>query len=151
MGEKITRDYKDKKLTLIIIANGAVFFGADLAREIDLPIWVDVLPAGSYCGHASTGIVECRGNLKLDVKDRHILLVDEVFDTGTTIKTLKEKLSAKGALSVAAAVMIDKEVPRDKNICAEYVGFKADNRYLIGYGMDSHEEMRNLDYIGVID
>ena len=152
MGREIRDFYQAKPLTLLVIANGAIFFGADLARAIDLPLWVDVLPAGSYAGHRSTGRVRLRGEPKLPVAGRHLLLVDEVLDTGITLRALTEHFADAGALSVRTAVMITKKCSRPDGIArADWSGFDAPDRYLVGYGMDSHEEFRNLPDIGVIE
>ena len=152
MGREIGDFYQAKPLTLLVIANGALFFGADLARAIRLPLWIDVLPAGSYAGHRSTGKVRLRGEPKLPVEGRHLLLVDEILDTGVTLRALAEHFGESGALSVRSAVMITKRRSRPDGISrADWSGFDAPDRYLIGYGMDSHEEFRNLPDIGVIE
>ena len=152
MGREIRDFYQAKPLTLLVIANGAIFFGADLARAIDLPLWIDVLPAGSYAGHRSTGKLRLRGELKLPIEGRHLLLVDEVLDTGVTLRDLAEHFRESGALSVRSAVMITKKRSRPDGVSrADWSGFEAPDRYLVGYGMDSREEFRNLADIGFIE
>ena len=152
MGEEITRYYKDKPLTVIVLASGGIFFGADIMRAIDLPMWVDCLGVASYINDKSCGNVQCRSKLKLDCSGRHILLVDEVLDTGRTLKKVKEMLLEMGALSVKSAVMVTKEIDRSETaVAADWSGFNCCDRYLVGYGLDSNEEYRNLPYIGAMD
>ena len=152
MGREIRDFYQAKPLTLLVIANGAIFFGADLARAVDLPIWIDVLPAGSYAGHRSTGRVRLRGEPKLPVAGRHLLLVDEILDTGITLRALTEHFADAGALSVRTAVMITKKCPRPDGIArADWSGFDTPDRYLVGYGMDSRENFRNFPDIRIIE
>ena len=152
MGREIRDFYQAKPLTLLVIANGAIFFGADLARAVELPLWIDVLPAGSYAGHRSTGRLRLRGEPKLPIEGRHLLLVDEVLDTGVTLRSLEEHFGGSGALSVRSAVMITKKRSRPDGIArADWSGFEVSDRYLVGYGMDSHEEFRNLPDIGFIE
>ena len=152
MGREIRDFYQAKPLTLLVIANGALFFGADLARAIDLPLGIDVLPAGSYAGQRSTGKVRLRGEPKLPVAGRHLLLVDEVLDTGITLRALGEHFADAGALSVRNAVMVTKKCPRPDGVArADWSGFDAPDLYLVGYGMDSDEEFRNLPDIGYLE
>ena len=92
MGAEITRFYKDKPLTVVVLASGGIFFGADIMRAIDLPMWVDCLGVASYVNDKSSGEIRCRSCLKLDCKDRHVLIVDEVLDTGKTLFEVKKML-----------------------------------------------------------
>ena len=151
LGKEISRDYADKPLTMVVLMTGGIFFAADLARAVTIPLWMDSISASSYHGHESSGELKIRSHLKLDVKGRHILLLDEVFDTGFTIKCLRKYFLERGALSVKTAVAVVKDVPRAEDITLpEYVGFNAPNRYLIGYGLDSHEEGRHIPFIGAV-
>ena len=152
MGREIGDFYQAKPLTLLVIANGAIFFGADLARAIRIPLWIDVLPAGSYAGRRSTGKLRLRGEPKLSAEGRHLLLVDEILDTGVTLRALTEHFLDSGALSVRSAVMLTKKCPRPDGISrADWSGFEVPDRYIVGYGMDSVEEFRNLPDIGVLE
>ncbi|MBR7104717.1 MAG: hypoxanthine phosphoribosyltransferase [Lentisphaeria bacterium] len=152
MGAEITRFYKDKPLTVIVLASGGIFFGADIMRAIDLPIWVDCLGVASYINDKSSGQIKCRSQLKLDCSGRHVLLVDEVLDTGKTLFEVRKMLLEQGALSVKSAVIVTKEVDRSRTVAeADWTGFRCPDRYLVGYGLDSNEEYRNLPFIGALD
>lgn len=151
MGREISADYEGKPLTLIVLMTGGMIFAADLARTISIPLWIDSLSVSSYHGHNSTGKLKFRSGLKLDVKGRHVLLIDEVFDTGVTMTELRRYLEEKGALSIRAAVAVVKDIPRSQEVLfPEYAGFYAPDRYLIGYGLDSNEEGRHLPFIGAV-
>ena len=152
MGEEITRFYQGKPLTVVVLASGGIFFGADIMRAIDLPMWVDCLGVASYANDKCTGKVSCRSRLKLDCAGRHVLLVDEVLDSGKTLMEVSRMLIEQGALSVKSAVIVTKNVDRSKTIAAaDWSGFDSPDRYLVGYGLDSNEEYRNLPYIGALD
>ena len=139
LGKEISSDYQGKKLTAVVLMTGGMIFAADLVRNLDIPVWVDSINVSSYHGHSSSGELKFRSSLKLDVKDRHILLIDEVFDTGFTMDSLRKYILEKGASSVKSAVAVVKNVKRQPEIkMPEYVGFYAPDRYLIGYGLDSN-------------
>ena len=153
MGAEITRFYQDKPLTVIVLASGGIFFGADIMRAVDLPMWVDCLGVASYANDKCTGKVTCRSRLKLDCAGRHVLIVDEVLDTGKTLQEVSKMLLEQGALSVKSAVIVSKKLERPADIVnADWYGFECDpDCYLVGYGLDSNEECRNLPFIGVMD
>ena len=151
MGKEISAFYKDKPLTVVVLMTGGMIFGADLVRAMDIPLWIDSVSVSSYHGHESTGKLVFRSELKMDVANRHILLVDEVFDTGCTLAELRRCMMEKGALSVKAAVAVIKDIPRKPGIAEpEYCAFHAPDRYLIGYGLDSHEDGRQIPFIGAM-
>ncbi|MBE6404506.1 MAG: hypothetical protein E7040_00630 [Lentisphaerae bacterium] len=149
LGAEITAIYKDQPLTMLVVMNGGLFFGAKLAEAIAVEdFFIDSISASSYKHHSSTGNVELRSFMKLDVKGRHLLILDEVLDTGRTLKKIKEKLLDQGALSVKTVVLVEKTIPRPEGIDhADWAGFLMEDRYLIGCGMDSDEKYRNLPYI----
>ncbi len=152
MGNEITEFYRDRPLTVIALMNGGICFAADLSRAIALPIWLDSIGVASYANRTSTGTLDFRSTLKLDPKGREILLLDEVLDTGTTLKHISENLRALGAAGVHTAVMVEKEIPRPNGLAhADWAGFLCPQRYLVGYGLDADERYRNLPYIAAID
>lgn len=151
LGKEISDSYRGKPLTVIVLMTGGMFFGADLVRAMDIPMWIDALSVSSYHGHESSGKLIFRSSLKLSVKDRHVLLVDEVFDTGFTLSEVRRFLESEGALSVRAAVAAIKDIPRKQPVVfPEYCAFCAPDRYLIGYGLDSHEDGRQFPFIGIV-
>ena len=152
MGEEITRTYGNGPLTMLVVMNGGLFFAAKLAEAIDMDdFYVDSIAAGSYKNNMSSGSVELRSTLKLDPKNRHVLIVDEVLDSGRTLKKICENLLAMGALSVKTAVLVEKKLQRPDGIeHADWAGFFMDDRYLIGCGMDSNEKYRQYPGIAVM-
>lgn len=152
LGAEISAAYKNEPLTLLVVMNGGLFFGAKLAEAIDVEdFFIDSISASSYKHHSSTGNVELRSFMKLEVKDRHILILDEVLDTGRTLKKIQEKILNQGALSVKSVVLVEKTIPRPEGIAhADWAGYLMEDRYLIGCGMDSDEKYRNLPFIAAI-
>jgi hypoxanthine phosphoribosyltransferase len=152
LGKEISSVYQGKSLTLLVIMNGGLFFGAKLAEEISVEdFFIDSVSAASYSHHNSTGTVTLRSRMKLDVKGRHILILDEVLDTGRTLKEIILHLENLGAESVRTVVLAEKTIPRPDGIeHADWSGFLVDDRYLIGCGMDSDEKFRNLPFIGYL-
>jgi len=141
----ISRKYAGLELTAVVVMNGGLFFAADLLRRIEVPVCVDSLAAGSYLHHASTGQLAMRSKLKLHLTGRHVLLIDDILDTGFTLAELQKKILADGAASCRTCVLIDKDIPPEqKKAKADWFGFRAPAEYLVGYGMDSDELYRNL-------
>ena len=151
LAAEISRAYAGNELTAIVIMNGGLFFAADLLRQIDVPVCVDSLAAGSYLHHASTGRLTVRGGIKLDMKGRHVLLIDDILDTGFTLAELQRVILDAGAASCRTCVLIDKAIPPEKKHAkADWYGFRAPAEYLVGYGMDSDEHYRNLPDICIL-
>lgn len=152
LGAEITAAYGSEPLTMIVIMNGGLFFAAKLAEAIKSDdFYIDSIAAGSYKCDVSTGNVQLRSALKLAPEGRNILLVDEVLDSGKTLKTIRDNLLQTGALSVKSAVLAEKEISRPDGIAhADWAGFFTDDRYLIGCGMDSEEKYRNYPGIAVL-
>ncbi|MBQ7731842.1 MAG: hypoxanthine phosphoribosyltransferase [Lentisphaeria bacterium] len=147
----ISRTYAGQELTAIIVMNGGLFFAADLLRGISIPVRIDSLPAGSYTHHLSTGELKMRGRLKLAVEGRHVLLIDDILDTGFTLAEIRKKVLADNAASCRNCVLIDKDIPPEKKKAkADWYGFRAPEEFLVGYGMDSDELYRNLPDICIL-
>ena len=150
LGRELTEFYRGRELTVIVLMNGGAFFGSDLARAIDLPLWFDSIRVSSYTHDRRGDEVKLSDTLKLPVKERDILLVDDVFDSGETIRTCKEHLLNAGAKSVRAAVLVNKQVAGRKNE-PDWAVFEAPDLYLVGFGLDSEELYRNIPCVGVIE
>ncbi len=150
LGESITEAYKGKDLTVVIIMNGALLFGADLVRRIRLPIRIDLFAASSYEDDRSSGNLKVRSELKNPPSGRHLLLVDDILDTGFSMKHIRDHLARTGALSIKTCVLLNKRVSGKHFLEPDWVGFDIPDRYVVGYGLDSGEEYRNLPYIGVL-
>jgi len=151
LGEELNRYYKGKDLTVIAIVNGALIFTADLLRRLRSPLRLDCVRASSYHeGTKSLGLPEVIDNMKLDIDGHHVLLVDDILDTGRTLAAVRQLLLSKGALSVRTCVLLDKKARRVVPFEAEYVGFEIPNEFVVGYGLDFAERYRNLPCIGVL-
>jgi hypoxanthine phosphoribosyltransferase len=152
IGYQITQDYRGKDLTVIAILNGSIMFMSDLLKRIVIPLQIDCWSVSSYHGNKSSGKINFRQHDVKDVAGRHVLLLDDILDSGLTLHTIKNKiLTETTALSVKTCVLLSKNVPRTKDITAEYVGFNINNEFVVGYGLDYNEHYRNLPYIGVLN
>lgn len=147
----ITSHYRGKELTIICILNGSLIFAADLIRGIQIPLQIDCWSVSSYHGMSSTGQIKFRQDTVADVTGRHVLLVDDIFDTGLTMTKLKTKLLQETkAKSIACCTLLRKNVERKTNLIPEYIGFDIPNEFVIGYGLDYKEQYRNLPFIGTL-
>ena len=151
LGAAISRDYAGLPLTLVAIANGAIVFTADLLRAIDIPVQLDSIMLASYgIRTSSSGEVVSRSTLKLNLAGRHVLVVDEILDTGNTLVKVRELLEQERPLSIKFCVLLNKQERRQADLQADYVGFEIPDRFVIGYGLDYHEYCRNLPYVAVV-
>ncbi len=153
MGEQITEDYKDTtELMLICILRGAVIFMADLARNINLPVTFDFMDVSSYgSGTESSGTVRILKDLEDDIGGRHILIVEDIIDTGLTLKHVIKLLETRNPASVRVTTLLDKPERREmKHIVVDYNGFEIPDKFVVGYGLDFAEKYRNLPFIGVL-
>jgi hypoxanthine phosphoribosyltransferase len=152
LGREITEFYRGEELTVVALMNGALPFAADLIRAIGLDCYVDTVSVASYRNCRSTGEPEFRSTLKIPPSGRHILLADEVLDSGVTLQCVAEYFRRRGAVSVRTVVMVEKELPRPNGLAhADWTGFTAPDRYLVGYGLDADEHYRNLPYIAALN
>ena len=152
MGTEISKVCGKAPLTILVVMNGGLFFAAKLAEAIQNDdLYIDSIAAGSYKNNVSSGVVQLRSSLKLDPRNRHILVVDEVLDSGRTLKMIRDNLLEMGALSVRTAVLVEKELSRPDGLeHADWAGFFMDDRYLIGCGMDSDEKYRQYPGIAAL-
>ena len=150
LGRQITADYAGKPLTVVSILRGSIIFAADLIRHIDLDLELDFIGAASYGDDTETsGHVDIRKHLDGKVHDRHVLLVDDILDTGYTLRAVCELVRISRPASLKTAVAFDKPARRQVDLKADYVGFTIDPVFIVGYGMDLAQKYRNLPYIGV--
>ncbi|MGA7883512.1 MAG: hypoxanthine phosphoribosyltransferase [Terrimicrobiaceae bacterium] len=148
---EITEDYRGKDLSVIAVLNGSFIFMADLLRRIPLHLQVECLSVSSYHGTKSTGRINFRQTHLADVRGRHVLILDDILDSGMTLHTIRERLAAEsGALSLKVCVLLRKNARRERPIEAEYVGFDIPNEFVVGYGLDYNERYRNLPFVGVL-
>ena len=151
LGEQITSDYKGKKLLLVSVLKGSVVFMADLIREIDLPCEIDFMVVSSYGSRTSTsGNVKILKDLNIDVNEYHILIVEDILDSGVTLSSLKQILKSRNPASFKICTFLDKPERRKADITADYVGAVVPDEFVVGYGLDYNEKYRNLPYVGVL-
>jgi len=151
IGEQITVDYQGKELLIIGIFKGAVPFLADLIREIRIPLRYDFMAVSSYGSTTkSSGAVRILKDLDTSVEDRHVLIVEDIVDSGLTLKYLKENLSRRNPLSLKIVTLLDKPERREVEVYPDYNGFVIPNEFVVGYGLDFNESYRNLPYVGIL-
>ena len=151
MAEQIASDYAGRDLTVVAVLNGSLMFGADLLRRLEMPLRLDCLSVSSYHGASTTGAVKFNQLRLPDVHGRHVLILDDILDSGHTLHAIRDKLMAETSpLSIKICVLLRKDVPRQRELEADYVGFDIANEFVVGYGLDYMERFRNLPYIGVI-
>ena len=151
LGRVITEEYRGKNLLLVTVLKGAVVFLADLMRAIDTPAEIDFMVVSSYgSGVKSSGVVKIVKDLDVPLKDRHILIVEDILDSGLTLSYIKGILQDRGPASIRIVTLLDKPARRKADIKADYVGFEVPDDFVIGYGLDYDEKYRNLPYIGVL-
>jgi hypoxanthine phosphoribosyltransferase len=152
LGAQITREYAGKELVLVGVLKGSCVFMADLMRVIDLPMTIDFMAVSSYKdGTISTGDVEILKDLSNPIRGKHVVVVEDIVDTGLTLSRLLEILGSRGAASIKLASFLDKPEPRiKKELKIDYTGFVVPNRFVVGYGLDAAGRYRNLPFIAVV-
>jgi len=152
LGHEITREYAGKDLVLVGVLKGSCIFMADLMREIDLPLTIDFMAVSSYKDQTrSTGDVEILKDLSNPIRDKHVIVVEDIIDTGLTLHRLLEILESRGASSIKLAAFLDKPEPRVKTeVTIDYTGFAIPNQFVVGYGLDAAGRYRNLPFIGIV-
>ena len=152
MGAEITRDYRGKDLVLIAVLRGAVVFMGDIMRAIDLPLAIDFMAVSSYGDKAKTsGVVRIVKDLDMDIKGRDVLIVEDILDSGLTLKYLMENLSSRQPASLEVAAFLWKDVEgKQAAINPKYVGAHCPDEFVVGYGLDFAERYRNLPYVGIL-
>ncbi len=151
LGAQITADYREKSLLLLGTLKGAVPFIADLARAIDLPLEIDYMAISSYGNSTqSSGVVRILKDLEGPISQKHVLIVEDIIDSGLTLHYLMEVLRQRRPLSLDVCTLLDKERERVKPIDCRYTGFLIPDRFVVGYGLDYAQRYRNLPYIGIL-
>jgi hypoxanthine phosphoribosyltransferase len=151
LGAAVTEDYRGRDLLLIGVLKGAVFFMADLMRQIDVPCEVDFMAISSYgAGVDSSGVVRILKDLDVSIEGRNVLVVEDIIDSGLTLSYLLRNLEAREPASLEVCALMTKPERRQNDVECRYVGFEIPNRFVIGYGLDFAERYRNLPYVGVL-
>jgi hypoxanthine phosphoribosyltransferase len=151
LGARISADYADRQVTLVSVLKGALPFMADLMRAITSPVRIDLMEVSSYGGSTETsGRVRILKDLSSSIEGEHVLIVEDIIDTGLTLNYLTQYLSGKEPASLSICTLLDKPARRLVDIDLTYCGFEIPDRFVIGYGLDYDEIYRNLPYIGVL-
>ncbi len=151
LGQEITRDYQGKELVLVCIMKGSIYFFTDLSRHIDLPLVVEMMGVSSYQGGTeTTGEVRVTHDLSRPVHGKHVLLVEDIVDTGLTMKFLLENFKARGPASVKLVSLLEKPARAKVKVPIDYKGFVIEDRFVVGYGLDYGDKYRNIPFVGVM-
>ena len=154
IGAAITRDYAPvagEGIVLVSVLRGAAIFMADLARAIELPVEMDYMAISSYGnGAKSSGVVRILKDLTSEIEGRHVIVAEDILDSGLTLKYLLKNLSSRNPASLAVATLLRKKTQAQADIDCRYVGFECPDEFIVGYGLDYAERYRNLPYIGIL-
>jgi hypoxanthine phosphoribosyltransferase len=152
LGEEISADYAGRDLLLIGVLKGAVFFMADLMRNLTIPCEIDFMAISSYGDSTdSSGVVRILKDLDINIEGRDVLIVEDIIDSGLTLSYLMRNLEAREPASLEICALLTKPERREADVPVRYIGFEIPNRFVIGYGLDFAERYRNLPYVGVLD
>ncbi len=152
LAQKLTVDYKHKNLTIIGVLNGSLVFLSDLIRHVPFPVKIDTIKANTYVGastapNAETEIIH---DINIGVKDEHVLVVDDILDTGKTLSGIIRMLTKYSPLSIKVCVLLNKMARREREIVPDYCCFEIEDKFVVGYGLDFDNRYRNLPYIAVL-
>lgn len=152
LGEVLTKEYADKNPVIIGVLKGVVVFYADMIRHIQVPCQLDFMWLSSYAGTDSTGKMLVRQDVTADIEGRHVLILEDIFDTGNSLEFTVNHLKKQNPASIKICTLLDKPERRRAGVTlkADYVGFTIPNAFVVGYGLDYNEKYRNLPYVGIL-
>ena len=152
LAKQLSEEYAGKDPVFIGVLKGVVVFFADMVRNIDIPCEFDFMSISSYSGTSTTGRTEVRKDVSVDIKDRHVIILEDIFDTGTSLTFTVNHLLNKQPASLKVCTLLDKPERRKPGITLkpDYVGYTVPNEFVVGYGLDYNEHYRNLPYIGIL-
>lgn len=152
LGKELTEAYRDKDPVIVGVLKGVVIFYADMIRQIQVPCQMDFMWISSYSGTASTGTMEVKRDVTADIRGRHVLILEDIYDTGNSLDFTYRHLLSKGPASLKICTLLDKPERRKPGITLkpDYVGFTVPNEFVVGYGLDFNEHYRNLPYVGIL-
>lgn len=152
LGKKISEDYAGKEVHLICVLKGGVFFMCELAKRISLPVSLDFMSVSSYGdGSSSSGIVKIAKDLDESLEGKHVIVVEDIIDSGRTLSYLLKILEKRNPKSMGLCTLLDKPERRVRDVEVDYVGFEIPDEFVVGYGLDYAQKYRNLPYIGVVE
>lgn len=149
LGAELTREYQGKELVLVIVLKGSILFGADLARAIDLPLEIEFMGLSSYGSSTETsGVVRVTLDLAKPVRNKHVVIVEDIVDTGLTMRYLLANIGTREPASLRVCTLLNKPARKEVEVALDHVGFTIDDHFVIGYGLDYDQKYRNLPFIG---
>jgi hypoxanthine phosphoribosyltransferase len=152
LGRVIARDYQGRELVFVVVLKGALMFSADLARAIDLPLTIDYIALSSYGNrHVSSGRVHILKDLSESITNKHVLIVEDIVDTGLSLEYLRNHLISHHPADVNVCVLLDKRAHRQVEVPIKYTGFDVPDAFVVGYGLDYQQRYRNLPFIGILN
>lgn len=152
LAEEISKDYEGKTVHLLVILKGSVFFSCDLAKRLTVPVTFDFMSVSSYGSETvSSGRVRILKDLDESIQGKHVLIVEDIIDSGRTLAYLKDLLGTRSPESIEICTLLDKPDRRETNVDVKYVGFVIPDEFVVGYGLDYDQKYRNLPYVGVVD
>ena len=152
LAREIAQDLAGEEVTLLCILKGSVFFAADLARELPLPVYLEFMRVESYgAGTASSGRVKILQDVDGDLAGKNVLVVEDILDSGHTLRALQDLLSKRRPKTLRTAVLLDKPSRREREVQVEYRGFEVPDVFVVGYGLDYAQQYRNLPYVGYLE
>lgn len=150
MGETLSKEYAGKNPLFVGILKGVVVFFADMIRAVAIPCEIDFMAVSSYSGTESTGSLKIKKDLGVDIRGRHVVILEDILDTGLTLSRTVELLKEREPASLKICTLLDKPDRRTAPIQADYVGFTIPNEFVVGFGLDYNERYRNLPYVGIL-
>jgi len=150
LGAAIARDHAGKRLTVVAVLKGSFVFLADLVRAIDLPVVVEFMAISSYAGTESTGVVQITSDLTRSIAGEHVLVVEDIVDTGLTMQYLLDNLATRHPATLRLCALLEKPVRAKVKVDIDYRGFVIPDEFVVGYGLDKDGELRNLPYLGIV-
>lgn len=152
LGAEISQDFKGESILAICVLKGAVLFMSDLIREVNVDIKIDFMAVSSYgASTETTGVVRILKDLDSNIEGENVLIVEDIIDSGLTLKYLKDYLLARNPKCLKICTLLDKPKRRAADVTADYIGFTVDNKFIVGYGLDYNQMYRNLPYISYLD
>ncbi len=151
LAAEISTAWGRRPMTMIGVLNGCIVFIADLIRRLEIPLRIELIQASSYRGQTTRGPLSLAGDRQLELVGRHVLLVDDILDTGHTLATLQNRFWKAGAASVRTAVLLRKVGCQQVQVAADFVGFELPDQFVVGYGLDYQDQLRNLPYLAAME
>ena len=152
LGEKISKDFAGQTVHLVCVLKGGTFFMCELAKRISIPVTMDFMSVSSYGNDTkSSGVVRIVKDLDEPLKDKHVIVVEDIVDSGNTLSYLLKVLNERGPASLSLCTLLDKPDRRVANVSVDYTGFEIPDAFVVGYGLDYAQKYRNLPYIGVVE